>query len=84
LSGQPAPRPVEGGLTFQEAADEFLSALNELSVDKPPKPAVTRPLKASPAPSPAGAQSKPAPDTSLPVLERFLDAINTYRRRKAV
>jgi tetratricopeptide (TPR) repeat protein len=82
LSGEPAPIPVEGGLTFQEAADEFLSALNELSVDKSPKPAVARPVKASVAPAPA--QNKRAPDTSLPVLERFLDAINTYRRRKAV
>jgi tetratricopeptide (TPR) repeat protein len=82
LSGEPAPISEEGGLTFEEAADEFLSALNELSVDKSPTPAATRPVKASAAPAPA--QSKRAPDTSLPVLERFLDAINTYRRRKAV
>ena len=84
LSGEPAPNPVEGGLTFQEAADEFLSALNELSVDKSPKSAVAPPVKGSAAPPPAAVQSKRAPDTSLPVLERFLDAINTYRRRKAV
>lgn len=84
LSGQPAPSSEAGGLTFEEAADEFLSALNELSVDKSPKPAVAQPVKASAAPPPAAAPSKPAPDTSLPVLERFLDAINTYRRRKAV
>jgi tetratricopeptide (TPR) repeat protein len=84
LSGEPARNSEEGGLTFEEAADEFLSALNELSVDKSPKPAVAPAVKAGAAPAPAAAQSKPAPDTSLPVLERFLDAINSYRRRKAV
>jgi tetratricopeptide (TPR) repeat protein len=83
LSGEPAPISEEGGLTFEEAADEFLSALNELSVDKSPLPA-TPPVKASAGPPPAAGHSKPAPDPSLPVLERFLDAINTYRRRKAV
>lgn len=83
LSGEPAPASEEGGLTFEEAADEFLSALNELSVDKSPIPAVAASAKPSAAPSPA-AGYKAAPDTSLPVLERFLDAINSYRRRKAV
>jgi len=76
LSGEPAPIAEDGGLTFEEAADEFLSALNELSVDKTPLPA-------APAAPPAQA-SKPAPNPSLPVLERFLDAIHSYRRRKAV
>ena len=82
LSGEPAPISEESGLTFAEAADEFLSALNELSVDKSPLPVAS--AKASAAAPPAAAHSKPAPDPSLPVLERFLDAINSYRRRKAV
>jgi tetratricopeptide (TPR) repeat protein len=83
LSGEPVPISEEGGLTFAEAADEFLSALNELSVDKSPLP-VAPPVKTSAAAPPAAAHSKPATDPSLPVLERFLDAINSYRRRKAV
>jgi len=87
LSGEPAAIAEEEGLTFEEAADEFLSALSELSVDKSPPPAAP-PAPVSAAPAAARAPSRPAPatspNTSLPVLERFLDAINTYRRRKAV
>jgi tetratricopeptide (TPR) repeat protein len=83
LSGEPAPI-VEEGLTFEEAAEEFLSALSELSVDKGPLPPPVAPVRASAGPPPAAARRKPAPDPSLPALERFLDAIHAYRRRKAV
>jgi tetratricopeptide (TPR) repeat protein len=83
LSGEPAPIAHEEGLTFEEAANEFLSALNDLSVDKSPLPAPP-PVRARAAPPAAAAPSKPAPHPSLPALERFLDAINSYRRRKAV
>jgi len=84
LSGEPAPVVEEGGLTFEEAADEFLSALNELSIGKSPLPLPMAPVQASAGPPPAAARRQPAPDPSLPALERFLDAINAYRRRKAV
>jgi len=84
LSGEPAPVVEEGGLTFEEAADEFLSALNELSMDKSRLPLPMAPVQASAGPPSAAARRKSAPDPSLPALERFLDAIHAYRRRKAV
>ncbi len=63
------------GLTFEEASAEFLLALTEMSV-APPEPATIAP--AATIASPVGL------DPSLPQLERFLDAIHSYRRRRAI
>ena len=52
--------------------DPFHASEGRVSVDKSPKGAVAPAVKASAAPARAAAQGKPAPDTSLPVLERFL------------
>ena len=73
-----APTGEADGLTFEEASAEFLSALNEMSVAAPV--AVASVTMAPPATmvSPAG------PDPSLPQLERFLNAIHSYRQRRAV
>lgn len=63
------------GLTFEEASAEFLSALDEMSVEAP-EPATI---------APAATMALPVgPDPSLPQLERFLDAIHSYRQRRAV
>jgi tetratricopeptide (TPR) repeat protein len=74
---EPATVPTGegGGLTFEEASVEFLSALDEMSV-VPPAPAAMAP--AATMASPAGS------DPSLPQLERFLSAIHSYRQRRAV
>jgi len=65
----PARPPIADGLSFEQASAEFLSALDT-------EPAPVAPL----APS---APVAPEP-VALPQLERFLDAIHTYRQRRAV
>ena len=80
-----APPADEDVMTFEQAAAEFIEALNNLAPNAafaPEEPA---------AASDEGALSEPlttAPEVSvppaLPYLERFLDAIHTYRQRRAV
>jgi hypothetical protein len=57
-------------MTFEQAAAEFIAALNDLT------------------PSAAFVSEEPSvadlPAPALPELERFLDAIHTYRQRRAV
>jgi tetratricopeptide (TPR) repeat protein len=74
-------RPVaDEGLSFEQASAEFLAALDDLPGG----------LEAALAPELAMASDGPlepvTPDDppALPKLERFLDAIHTYRQKKAV
>jgi tetratricopeptide (TPR) repeat protein len=86
LSPQPAPAAEEGGLTFEEASAEFLSALDELSVAKSSTPGSTGEATAEMTPKlpPMAAAKEPQAPTAVPELERFLNAISSYRQRKAV
>ena len=102
LGSARAPVAEAGGLSFEEASAEFLSALDELSVAPP---VVQAPPVESMEPEPMPAEDISAeeflpeeilpeqilpeeiptvPDPALPQLERFLDAIHTYRQRRAV
>jgi tetratricopeptide (TPR) repeat protein len=65
----PKPAPVDNGMTFEQAAAEFITALNDLAPSAAFEPA-----------EPA----EPAEPPPLPKLEKFLDAIHTYRQRRAV
>ena len=68
----PAPAVVDDGLSFEQASAEFLAALENLPGG----------LEAAFAPSESSeAANEP---TALPELVRFLDAIHTYRQKKAV
>ncbi|MCM3880412.1 MAG: tetratricopeptide repeat protein [Vicinamibacterales bacterium] len=58
------------GLSFEEASAEFMSAFD----DTPAPPHLVAVASVAP----------PAADPSLPELERFLDAIHSYRQRRAV
>jgi tetratricopeptide (TPR) repeat protein len=74
----PEREPVADGMSFEDAAQEFLAALDALPKDAAPaRPEHTTPddtLQAEDDP-------QTGPDLVLPELERFLDAIHTYRRR---
>ena len=68
----PARAPIDNGMTFEQAAAEFIAALNDLAPATafvPEEPAAV--LAETPAPG-------------LPELERFLEAIHSYRDRRAV
>lgn len=76
----PARLVPDEGLSFEQASAEFLAALDDLPGG----------LEAALAPELAMASGAPLepdePDDppALPKLERFLDAIHTYRQKKAV
>jgi len=79
----PAPPPVVEGMSFDEAQAEFLAALDgfealgaaaEAEKERQADPAVPDPVVASMPPIPP----------ELLRLERFLDAIHSYRQRRAV
>jgi tetratricopeptide (TPR) repeat protein len=83
---------ISDGLSFEQAAAEFLAALDELeaaakasaSPSAPTEPtAAANTLAATPFAA-AGPTSGKADAPVLPELERFLDAIHTYRQRRAV
>ena len=101
LGSAPAPVAEAGGLSFEEASAEFLSALDELSVAPPVVQAPVENMEPEPMPvEEISAEEFLAeevlpkqflpeeiptnPDPALPQLERFLDAIHTYRQRRAV
>ena len=79
----PAPPVVDDGLSFEQASAEFLSALEGLpgglEAALVPDAAPNAPI-APDAPVAPIAPVAPA----LPKLEQFLDAIHTYRQKKAV
>jgi tetratricopeptide (TPR) repeat protein len=75
----PAPAIVDDGLSFEQASAEFMAALEDLPGG----------LEAAFAPAePIGGVSSQVLGTeepaALPELVRFLDAIHTYRQKKAV
>ena len=79
----PAPPVVDDGLSFEQASAEFLAALEGLpgglEAALVPEPAPIAPI----APvAPIAPIAPIAPE--LPKLEEFLDAIHTYRQKKAV
>ena len=67
----PAPTVVDDGLSFEQASAEFLAALDDLPGGAE---AALAPVEGSLLQEPPG----------LPRLVRFLDAIHTHRRKKAV
>jgi tetratricopeptide (TPR) repeat protein len=74
---EPERAPVTDGLSFEQATAEFLSALNSMPQQVPAPPEV--------ADRPETSHVTPAPgNPALPELERFLDAIHSYRHRRAV
>jgi tetratricopeptide (TPR) repeat protein len=76
----PAAPLADDGLSFEQASAEFLAALDDLpgGLEAALVPELTTPPDESLAP--VAAEDPPA----LPKLERFLDAIHTYRQKKAV
>jgi tetratricopeptide (TPR) repeat protein len=76
----PALPVVDDGLSFEQASAEFLAALDDLpgGLEAALAPELTTVPDAPLAPGVA--DDPPA----LPKLERFLDAIHTYRQKKAV
>lgn len=76
----PAPAVRDEGLSFEQASAEFLAALDDLPGG----------VEAAFAPEPAAAPESLLDGTAsddppaLPKLERFLDAIHTYRQKNAV
>ncbi len=66
----PERQPISDGLSFQEASAEFLSALDAFEA-APDAPSADEPIA-------------PIEPPALPELEKFLDAIHTYRQRRAV
>lgn len=77
---------ITDGLSFEQATAEFLAALDEDEAESMVEPTETDDLE--PALSlDAGLKSgaaTPAPSSKLPELERFLEAIHSYRQRQAV
>ena len=90
----PAAPVVDDGLSFEQASAEFLKALEGLpgglEAALAPETAPISPAFAPPAPiatadTPIAPIAPNAPDSAeLPKLEEFLDAIHTYRQKKAV
>lgn len=82
----PAPPVVDDGLSFEQASAEFLAALEGLpgglEAALVPEAAPNAPIAPN-APSAPTAPIAPIPP-ELPKLEEFLDAIHTYRQKKAV
>ena len=76
----PALPVVDDGLSFEQASAEFLAALEDLPGGLEAALAPEAPI-ASNAPITLVAPIEPP---ALPKLERFLDAIHTYRQKKAV
>ena len=86
------PEPLTDGLSFEQAAAEFLAALDELeaaakasssAAADPPRVAAEQ--TATDPPAPEGPDTlKASSGVVLPELERFLDAIHTYKHRGAV
>ena len=86
------PEPLTDGLSFEQAAAEFLAALDELeaaakasasAAADPPR--VEAEQAATDPPAPEGPDTlKASGGVVLPELERFLDAIHTYKHRGAV
>ena len=89
-------RPVvDDGLSFEQASAEFLAALENLpgglEAALAPEPAPNAPIAPNAPNAPIAPIAPIAPDApdaqdppALPELERFLDAIHTYRGKKAV
>ena len=76
----PARAVSDDGLSFEQASAEFMAALDDLP-GGPEAALAPEPTMAPDVPlPPAGDEDPPA----LPKLERFLDAIHTYRQKKAV
>ena len=78
-------KPIDDGMTFEQAAAEFIAALSALTpagAFAPEEPVAQMGTTGSGS----GAVSRPerAEPQALPGLERFLDAIHTYRQRRAV
>ena len=72
----PEPPPIADGLSFEQARAEFLTVLDALEGSTTPAAPVAVPVApAMPVPHVSGEVSE---------LERFLDAIHTYRTRRAV
>jgi tetratricopeptide (TPR) repeat protein len=77
----PAAPAADDGLSFEQASAEFLAALEDLpggveAAFAPEAPIASHALSAGLA--------APMQPPALPKLERFLDAIHTYRQKKAV
>jgi tetratricopeptide (TPR) repeat protein len=69
----PERAPIDNGMTFDEAQAEFLAALDGFEA-----------LGAEPEPSSMAPVASALDPPELPELERFLDAIHTYRQRRPV
>ena len=67
----PAQPVVDDGLSFEQASAEFLAALENLPGGLDAALVPIEPIE-------------PQEPAALPELERFLDAIHTYRQKKAV
>ena len=80
----PEPPPMTDGLSFEQAAAEFLAALDELeAAAKASASTSTDHYEPSKLREPKKEALRASPEP-LPELERFLDAIHTYRQRRAV
>lgn len=80
----PERAPIADGLSFEQAAAEFLSALDEITQrSEGGAPPVDSPRVDEPEPSDSSQGETPV-DPAVPRLERFLDAIQTYRRKRVV
>lgn len=87
----PAPAVIDDGLSFEQASAEFMAALQDLPGGLEAALAPAEPVGAAAAGSherfqefaSAGAADSEEP-AALPELVRFLDAIHTYRQKKAV
>jgi len=89
----PQPVPDANGMSFDEAQAEFLAALDEFeAIGANEEPGAIGAMGAMGASGAVATQAAPVAPTAplapiapgLSALERFLDAIHTYRRRRAV
>ena len=70
---EPQRPPVDDGMSFAEAQAEFLAALDDFEA-----------IGAESGPENGPVAQNTSGSAELPQLERFLDAIHSYRRRRAV
>jgi tetratricopeptide (TPR) repeat protein len=76
---------IADGLSFEQATAEFLSAVNAQPAPASAQSATAGEPVAPIAPvAPVAPNDAPVEPVALPQLERFLDAIHTYRQRRAV
>jgi tetratricopeptide (TPR) repeat protein len=86
----PAPAIVDDGLSFEQASAEFIAALADLPGGLEAAFSPADPIEAGNElherqPTYVSSQAVDAEEpAALPELERFLDAIHTYRQKKAV